>query len=60
MMFMAVGVDDAIGREARCAAMRMVNDDDVLDPEEVLRDGDRPQGVDRATAGDDDREKGRR
>src|SRR5262245_8960562 len=48
------GADDAIGSKRRSAAPRMVHDDDVLDPEEVRRDCDRAERVDRAAAGHDD------
>src|SRR5262249_7204205 len=39
--------------------MRMVNDDDLLDPEQMLRDGDGPKRIDGTAASDDDRENGR-
>src|SRR5262245_36237056 len=39
--------------------MGVVNDDDVLNPEQMLRDGDRPKCVERTAAGDDDGKKGR-
>ena len=60
MMLMLVGVDDAVGRETGRAAMRVVNDDDILYAEQVLGDGNGSQRVDGATAGDDDRKNGRR
>jgi len=60
VVFVLVGVDDPIGRKACTAAMGVVNDDDVLNPEQMLRDGDRPKRVDRTAAGDDDGENGRR
>ena len=60
MMLMLVCVDDAVGRESRRAAIRMVNDDDILYSEQVLSDGNGPKSVDSATAGNDDRENGRR
>src|SRR5215831_11128760 len=60
VVFVLIGVDDAIGREACSAAMGVVNDNDVLEPEQMLRDGDRPKRVDGAAAGDDDGENGRR
>lgn len=59
MVFVLVGVDDPISRKACGAAVRVVNDDDVLDPEQMLRDGDRPKRVDGTAAGDDDGKNGR-
>ena len=60
MMFMLVGADDAVGRETGRAAIGVMNDDDVLNPEQVLGDGNGSQSVDGATAGDDDRKDRRR
>src|SRR5215211_1243057 len=55
-----VGLDDAAGREGRRPAMRVMDDDDILDPEQMLGDRDRAERVDGATTGNDDREDGRR
>lgn len=60
MVFMPVSVDDAIGGEGRRAAMRMVDDDDILDPEQMLGDGNGAQRVDGAATGNDHRQDGGR
>ena len=36
MMLVLVCIDDAVGREGRRAAIRMMNDDDILYSEQVL------------------------
>ena len=40
MVLVFVCVDNAVGREGRRTAMRVVNDNDILDPEQMLSDGD--------------------
>src|SRR5215467_7733860 len=54
-----ISTDDAIGCEGGRTAMRMVNHDDVLYPEQMLRDGDGAQRIDGAPSGHDDGEHGR-
>ena len=60
MMLMLVGIDDPVGRETRRPAVRVVDHDDILDPEQVLRDSNGPKRIDGSAAGNDDREDGRR
>src|SRR5262245_18476333 len=55
-----VSLDDPVSRKACGATVRMVNDDDLPDPEQMLRDRDGPKRIDSTAAGDDDRKNGRR
>src|SRR5262249_17392722 len=55
-----VSLDDPVSGKAYGATVRMVNDDDLPDPEQMLRDGDGPKRIDGTAAGDDDRKNGRR
>src|SRR5262249_48893619 len=41
-----VSLDDPVSRKACGATVRMVNDDDLPDPEQMLRDGDGPKRID--------------
>src|SRR6185503_18123375 len=58
-MFPLIGADDAVGCEGGRTAMRMVNHDDVLYPEQMLCNGDGAQRIDGAPSGHDDGEHGR-
>ena len=59
LVLVFVCVDDAVGRKGCRTAMRVVNDHDVLYPEQVLGDGDGAQRIDCAPSGNDDGEHGR-
>ncbi len=60
MVLVLIGFDDPVGRETGGAAVRVMDHDDVLDPEQVLRDGNRAKRIDGAAAGNDHREDRRR
>src|SRR6516162_6118425 len=60
LVFVFVGFANALRCKARCSAVRVVNHDDVLDPEQMLGDRDGAQRVDGSPAGDDDGENRRR
>src|SRR5262245_50736308 len=60
-MLVPVGIDDAVGGEAGRSAMRVVDHDNVLDAEQMLRHRDGAQRINRTATGDDDRkDRGRR
>ena len=52
-MLMLVGIDDPVGRETRRPAVRVVDHDDILDPEQVLRDSNGPKRTMRGRRNDD-------
>ena len=58
-MLSCIGADDAVSCEGGRTVMRMVNHDDVLYAEQMLRDGDGAQLIDGAPSGHDDGEHGR-
>src|SRR5262249_48602042 len=56
LMLVFAGGDDPSGREGGPAAVGVMHDNDVFDPEEMLRDGDRTERVHGAAAGHDNLE----
>jgi len=60
VVLLPVGSDDPVGSERSRTAVRVVDDGDVLDAEQMLCDGHRAKRVDAAASRDDHREERRR
>src|SRR5215510_863985 len=56
VLFVLVGVDDAVGSKCRRAAIRVMHDDDIFDAKKMLCNRDRTERIYGAAACNDDLE----